>query len=158
MTGRVLDWAFLIGLAQWLELCLSTVWLWSGAKRNRLGQLAAGLLQLVSGALFIHVTVINVYARMDNAYLSNGLLGAHLILAGLILLAASLTGYGMSLWLAGLLVVAYPALGVFILPLVAQFAPYVACLLTSVALFALGRFIQRWWLAQPPNEVVVSGS
>ena len=174
-----------------------------------------------------NVTVINVFARADNAYLGNGLLAVPLILSGLILLAACLVGYGLRLWLAALLLVAYIPLGIVVLPLLTQALPYpdsytllfaalpiaavllylllrrqplaplitvalavlglvlvwrvygagldafipvdtiigptikppvlepvpfLFCLLISAALFAVGRYLQRWWLPQPPTQ------
>jgi hypothetical protein len=94
----VLSYALLVGLLLWLALSVATFWLWGGAKRNALGQLAAGALYLVAGTLFIYVAVINVYARMDNAYLSNGILGLALIVVGATLLIGSLAGYGVPWW------------------------------------------------------------
>lgn len=120
---QVLNVAFLIGVLLWLVACFSTAWLWGGSKRNAPGQLAAGLLMLVSGTLFIHVAVINAFARMDNAYLGNGLLGSVLILSGAILLFVSLAGYGVPVWIAWLLLVGYGVFGWFGLPVIARAIP-----------------------------------
>jgi hypothetical protein len=72
-----------------------SLWLRGGAKRGALGHLAAGTLALVSGTLFMHVTIINAFARMDNAYLGNGILGGYFIFAGVTLLLGALAGYGV---------------------------------------------------------------
>src|SRR5262249_39933344 len=63
----------------------------------------AGALLLVSGAVFFYVQVINVFARMDNAYLYNSLFGGYFMLLGVTLLIGSLIGYGVHPWLAALL-------------------------------------------------------
>ena len=73
MLDDIATWAFWIGILLWQVAAIVSLWLWGGAKRSALGHLAAGVLALVSGTLFIHVTVINVFARMDNAYLGNGI-------------------------------------------------------------------------------------
>jgi hypothetical protein len=109
----VFGWGIWIGMLLWIVASLSTVWIWGGSRRNALGQLAAGLLQIVSGTLFIHVSLINVYARMDNAYLSNAWFGGTLVISGMILLFASLVGYRVPLWLAGLLLAVYVAFAFF---------------------------------------------
>jgi hypothetical protein len=140
-------WGIWIGMLLWLVACFSTVWIWGGSKRNALGQLAAGLLQLVSGTLFIYVSLINVYARMDNAYLSNAWFGGTLILGGIILLFACLVGYRVPLWLAGLLLATYIAFAFFGLSALAQLFPfrgsatllYPAILIGGVLLYTLIR-------------------
>jgi hypothetical protein len=111
---------FWFGSPLWLVACLSSLWLWGGARRNALGLLAAGALLLVSGTLFIHVAVINAYARMDNAYLSNGLLGGFLVIAGATVLVDCLMGYGVRGWLVLVLWVATFAFGFFGAPLLAR--------------------------------------
>jgi hypothetical protein len=78
-----------------LGLFISLFWWWGGVRGNALGNLTAGLYFFASGELFIYVTRINVYARMDNAYLGNGILGLYLILFGWVLLFGSLAGFGI---------------------------------------------------------------
>jgi hypothetical protein len=95
---NVLGYTLFGALFLWVALSVSTLWLWGGARRNALGQLAAGALYLVAGTLFIYVAEINVYARMDNAYLGNDLLGFVLIVVGGTLLVGSLSGYGVPWW------------------------------------------------------------
>lgn len=81
-----------------LWLVLTPLWSWGGARRNALGLLPAGALYLAAGALFMYVPLINVYARMDNAYLGNGFGGLVLALLGVTLLAESLVGYDIPWW------------------------------------------------------------
>jgi len=143
----VFGWGIWIGMFLWLVACFSTVWIWGGSKQNALGQLAAGLLQIVSGTLFIYVSDINVYARMDNAYLSNGWSGGPLILGGIILLFVCLVGYRVPFWLAGLLLAAYVAFAFFGLSALAQAFPfrdsatllYLAILIGGILLYVLIR-------------------
>ncbi|HEY7093582.1 MAG TPA: hypothetical protein VH393_10400, partial [Ktedonobacterales bacterium] len=51
----------------------------------------------VSGAVFYYVQVINVFARMDNAYLYNNIFGSYFMFLGVTLLAGALVGYGVPL-------------------------------------------------------------
>jgi hypothetical protein len=120
MLGDALYWAFWIGMLLWLVAAVASLWLWGGARRGALGHLAAGALALVSGTLFIHVAVINAYARMDNAYLGNGLFGAYLILAGVTLLIGALAGYGVRAWITALLWLAAAAFAYFGVPWLAS--------------------------------------
>ena len=103
MFGDVLNWVFWIGILLWLLAVIASFWLWGGVRRNALGHLAAGTLALVSGPLFIHVTIINAFAHMDNAYLGNGILGGYFIFAGVTLLLGALAGYGVYVWIVVLL-------------------------------------------------------
>jgi hypothetical protein len=124
MLGDALNWAFWIGILLWLLAAVASFWLWGGVRRNALGHLAAGTLALVSGTLFIHVAVINAFARMDNAYLGNGLLGGYLVLAGVTLLIGALTGYGVRWWIAALLWLAAAALAHVGIPWLANALPF----------------------------------
>jgi hypothetical protein len=72
---------------------------------------ALGALFLVSGAVFYFVRVVNVFARMDNAYLYNDIFGLYFMFLGVILLAGALVGYGVPPWLAALLCVVSLVLG-----------------------------------------------
>jgi hypothetical protein len=120
MLGDLLNWAFWIGTLLWLLAAIASFWLWGGAKRGALGHLAAGMLALVSGTLFNHVAVINAFARMDNAYLGNGLLGGYLVLAGVTLLIGALAGYGVRAWIAALLWLAMAAFAYLGIPWLAR--------------------------------------
>jgi len=124
MLGDLLNWAFWIGILLWLLAAIASFWLWGGARRGALGHLAAGTLALVSGTLFIHVAVINAFARMDNAYLGNGLLGGYLVLAGVTLLIGALAGYGVRAWIAALLWLAIAAFAYFGIPWLARVVPF----------------------------------
>jgi hypothetical protein len=124
MLGDALYWAFWIGMALWLVAAVASLWLWGGARRGALGHLAAGALALVSGTFFIHVTVINVFARMDNAYLGNGIFGGYLVLAGATFLIGALAGYGVRAWIAALLWLAAAAFAYFGVPWLARVVPF----------------------------------
>ena len=162
--GDIASWAFLIGvllvLALPLALAIASLWLWGGARRGALGRLMAGALLLVSGAVFYYVQVINVFARMDNAYLFNIIFGLYFMFLGVTLLAGALVGYGVPPWLAALLWIAsvvFGRIGVFWLWIAsAVFAPagnswlakalpdegvllYAAILLGSVLLYMVVR-------------------
>jgi hypothetical protein len=138
MLGDALNWAFWIGILLWLVAAVASLWLWGGARRNALGHLAAGALALVSGTLFIHVAVINAFARMDNAYLGNGVFGGYLVLAGATLLIGALAGYGLRAWIAALLWLAAAALAYFGIPWLARVVPFPDSGLTLFAAILLG--------------------
>jgi hypothetical protein len=70
---------------------------------QRAGTPHGGALLVVSAALFLYTPQINAFARMDNAYLGNGLIGLFLILFGMTLVIGSLADYGVPAWLAALL-------------------------------------------------------
>ena len=115
MLNVLAVWAPWVGMLLWLIAVVASFWLWGGARRNALGHLAAGSLALASGTLFIHVAVINAFARMDNAYLGNGLLGGYLVLAGVTLLLGALAGYGVHGWIAAslwLVIAAFAYVGI----------------------------------------------
>ena len=112
----IASWAFLIGvllvLALPLALAIASLWLWGGARRGALGHLMAGAFLLVTGAIFIYVTWINVFARMDDLWSwDNTGFGEYFMLLGVILLIGSLAGYGVHPWLVALLVVASAMFG-----------------------------------------------
>ena len=90
---------FIIPLAL-LVAAMGFLWMWGGIKANALGYLTVGIFFLISGALFIYVDMINVYARMDDAYYGNVFGGVYLFIVGGLLLFASLVGYGVRWWLA----------------------------------------------------------
>jgi hypothetical protein len=116
MVGDVLNWAFWIGMLLLLPLTIASLWLWGGARRGALGHLMAGALLLTSGAVFYYVYAINVFARMDNAYLFNIIFGSYFMFLGVTLLVGSLVGYGVPPWLAALLWIAsvvFGRIGVF---------------------------------------------
>lgn len=54
MLDDIATWAFWIGILLWQVAAIVSLWLWGGVKRSALGHLAAGILALVSGTLFIH--------------------------------------------------------------------------------------------------------
>jgi hypothetical protein len=120
MSNDVLNWVFWSGTLLWLLAAIASFWLWGGARRGALGHLAADALSLVSGTLFIHVAIINAFARMDNAYLGNGILGGYLILAGMTLLIGALAGYGVRAWIAALLWLVTAAFAYFGIPWLAS--------------------------------------
>jgi hypothetical protein len=103
LVGQIIGWAFWIGMLLLLPLAVASLWLWGGSKRGALGHLMAGALLLVSGAVFYYVCVINVFARMDNAYLYDDIFGLYFMFLGVTLLAGALVGYGVPPWLAALL-------------------------------------------------------
>jgi len=97
---KVLSTLFAGILVLWPLTAVSLFWLWGGIKQNALGYLAAGIFFFVSGMLFLYVDEINVYARMDNAYIGNIILGVYLFVFGGTLLLASIVGYGIRWWIA----------------------------------------------------------
>lgn len=111
LVDQVIGGAFWIGMVLLLPLSIASLWLWGGARRSALGQLIAGAFLLVSGAVFYYVQEINVFARMDNAYLFNIIFGLYFMFLGVILLAGALVGYGVPWWLAALLWVASVVIG-----------------------------------------------
>src|SRR5262249_54292390 len=66
---------------------------------------------LVTGAVFWAVMQASIRARMDNAYLGNGIIGLWLLLVGVILLGGALVGYGVQWWAALPLILAAIAAG-----------------------------------------------
>ena len=153
----IASWAFLIGvllvLALPLALAIASLWLWGGARRGALGHLMAGALLLVTGAIFIYVTWINVFARMDDLWSwDNTGFGEYFMLLGVILLIGSLAGYGVHPWLVALLVVASEMFGIFGVSWLANVAAfpngeellYAALLLGGVLLYITlrGYFIE----------------
>jgi hypothetical protein len=112
----IASWAILIGvllaLALPLALAVASLWLWGGARCGALGHLMAGALLVVSGAIFLYVYQINVFARMDDlwAWYNTGFGGCFMIL-GVTLLIGSLASYGVPPWLAALLWVASAVFG-----------------------------------------------
>jgi hypothetical protein len=142
LVDQIINWAFWIGLLLLLPLAVASFWLWGGARRGALGHLMAGALLLVSGAVFLYVPEINVFARMDNAYLANAWFGFWFMLLGVILLTGSLAGYGVHPWLVALLVAASVLFDVFGYPVLTRIAPapysenllYAALLLGGVLL------------------------
>jgi hypothetical protein len=149
IVGDIASWAFLIGvllvLALPLALAIASLWLWGGARRGALGRLMAGALLLVSGAVFYYVQVINVFARMDNAYLFNIIFGLYFMFLGVTLLAGALVGYGVPPWLAALLWIASVVFGRAGISWLAKALPdegvllYAAILLGSVLLYMVVR-------------------
>ncbi|HEY7022604.1 MAG TPA: hypothetical protein VH349_15920 [Ktedonobacterales bacterium] len=143
LVDQIINWALLIGVLLTLPLAVASLWLWGGARRGALGRLMAGALLLVSGAVFLYVPQINVFARMDNAYLGNAWLGSWFMLLGVILLIGSLAGYGVHPWLTALLVVASVLFTFFGNPLLTRIAPtpdseillYAALLLGGVLIY-----------------------
>ena len=131
-----------------LGLVVAPLRLWGGARRNALGLLPMGVLFLVAGELFIYVSLINVYARMDNAYLANGWGGFLLVVLGVTLLTESLVGYGIPWWGAALCWLAAFALywfnGVLLArifsPDVANTVAYAGVVLIVVLAIVLARF------------------
>jgi hypothetical protein len=153
----IASWAFLIGvllvLALPLALAIASLWLWGGARRGALGHLMAGALLMVTGAIFIYVTWINVFARMDDLWSwDNTGFGEYFMLLGVILLIGSLAGYGVHPWLVALLVVASEIFGIFGVSWIANVAAfpnggellYAALLVGSVLLYITlrGYFIE----------------
>jgi hypothetical protein len=124
MLDDLATWAFWIGILLWQVAAIVSLWLWGGVKRSALGHLAAGILALVSGTLFIHVTVINVFARMDNAYLGNGIFGGYFIFAGVTLLLGALAGYGVYVWVVVLLWLGAAAFAYFGIPWLTNLVPF----------------------------------
>ncbi|HEY7023151.1 MAG TPA: hypothetical protein VH349_18680 [Ktedonobacterales bacterium] len=124
MLDDIATWAFWIGILLWQVAAIVSLWLWGGVKRSALGHLAAGILALVSGTLFIHVTIINVFARMDNAYLGNGILGGYFIFAGATLLLGALAGYGVYVWVVVLLWLGAAAFAYFGIPWLTNIVPF----------------------------------
>jgi hypothetical protein len=116
VLNDVNNWVFWIGTLLWLLAAIASLRVGGGARRGALGHLAAGALLLVSGTLFIHVAIINAFARMDNAYLGNGFFGLYLIVAGMTLLIGALAGYGVRAWIAALLWVVTAVFGVYGVP------------------------------------------
>ena len=143
LVDQIINWAFWIGMLLLLPLTIASLWLWGGARRGALGHLMAGALLLVSGAIFDYIPLINVFARMDNAYLVNAWFGSWFMFLGVILLIGSLAGYGVHPWLVALLVIASALYGVFSYPLLTRIAPtpyseillYAAILLGGVLLY-----------------------
>jgi hypothetical protein len=168
---EIFNWTFWITLLLLLLLAVVSLWLWGGARRGGLGHLMAGALLLVSGAVFLYVLQINVFARMDNSYLANVWFGSYFMFLGVTLLIGSLASYGVRPWLAALLWVASAAFalfGVSWLGSVAAFLNggillYTALLLGSVLLYIVAHgylveaiiaaalttlgFAQVWWIA-----------
>ena len=153
----IASWAFLIGvllvLALPLALAIASLWLWGGARCGALGHLMAGALLLVTGAIFIYVTWINVFARMDDLWSwDNTGFGEYFMLLGVILLIGSLAGYSVHPWLVALLVVASEMFGIFGVSWLANVAAfpnggellYAALLLGGVLLYITlgGYFIE----------------
>jgi hypothetical protein len=124
MRDDVATWAFWVGMLLWQVAAIVSLWRWGGVKRSALGHLAAGTLALVSGTLFIHVAVINVFARMDNAYLGNGILGGYFIFAGVTLLLGALAGYGVYVWVVALLWLGTAAFVYFGIPWLTSIIPF----------------------------------
>src|ERR1700694_1505795 len=110
MLNALAIWTPWVAMLLLVVLTIASFWLWGGAKRSALGHLAAGILALVSGTLFMYVADINAFARMDNAYLGNSIFGEFLVCGGVTLLLGALAGYGVRAWIAGLL---WPATAVF---------------------------------------------
>jgi hypothetical protein len=123
LVDQIINWAFWIGLLLLLPLAVASFWLWGGTRRGALGHLMAGALLLVSGAVFLYVPQINVFARMDNAYLANAWFGFWFMLLGVILLTGSLAGYGVHPWLTALLVVASVLFDIVGYPVLIRIAP-----------------------------------
>ena len=124
----IASWAFLIGvllvLALPLALAIASLWLW-GAQRGALGHLMAGALLMVTGAIFVYITWINVFARMDDLWSwDNTGFGNYFMLLGVILLIGSLAGYGVHPWLVALLVVASEMFGIFGVSWLAKLAAF----------------------------------
>jgi hypothetical protein len=152
LLEQIINWALLIGVLLPLPLSIASFWLWGGARRGALGHLMAGALLLVSGAIFDYIPLINVYARMDNAYLGNAWVGSWFMLLGVILLIGSLAGYGVHPWLVALLVVASVLFAFFGNAVLTRIAPapyseiliYAALLLGGVLLYITvrGYFIE----------------
>jgi len=153
----IASWAFLIGvllvLALPLALAIASLWLWGGARRGALGHLMAGALLMVTGALFLYVTQINVFARMDDLWSWDNIgFGGYFMILGVTLLIGSLAGYGAHPWLAALLWVASAVLGIFGVSWLAKLAGfpdggillYTALLLGGVLLYITlrGYFIE----------------
>jgi hypothetical protein len=84
------------------------------------------------------VKIINVYARMDNAYLSNGLLGGLLVVAGATPLICCLMGYAVRGWLTLVLWVAALAFGILGAPLLARVISFTDSALMLFAAVLLG--------------------
>ena len=152
LWDQIVNWAFWIGMLLALPLAVASFWLWGGVRRGALGHLMAGALLLVSGAIFDYIPLINVFARMDNAYLVNAWFGSWFMLLSVILLIGSLAGYGVHPWLVAMLVIASALYGVFSYPLLTHIAPtpyseillYAALLLGGVLLYITlrGYFIE----------------
>jgi hypothetical protein len=123
LWDQIVNWAFWIGMLLALPLAVASFWLWGGVRRGALGHLMAGAFLLVTGAIFDYIPLINVFARMDNAYLANAWFGSWLMLLGVILLIGSLAGYGVHPWLTALLVVASILFTFFGNPLLTRIAP-----------------------------------
>jgi hypothetical protein len=136
--GDIAGWAVIIGLLLMLALAIASLWLWGGVGRGALGHLLAGALLLVSGAAFVYVPLINAFARMDNAYLGNGILGLFLVLLGVALLIGSLAGYGVSAWLAVLLWLATVTFGIFGVSWLASVTPNPSSAILIFAALVLG--------------------
>ena len=125
----IASWAFLIGfllvLALPLALAIASLWLWGGARRGALGHLMAGALLMVTGAIFVYITWINVFARMDDLWSwDNTGFGDYFMLLGVILLIGSLAGYGVHPWLVALLVIASEMFGIFGVSWLAKLAAF----------------------------------
>jgi hypothetical protein len=126
-----------------------------------LGLLAAGALLLVSGTLFIHVAIINAYARMANAYLSNGLLGGFLVITGATVLVSCLMGYGVRGWLVLVLWVATFAVGFFGAPLLAHVTSFTDSTPVLFAALVLGAVLLyvllRGYVGRRPHRRCAGG-
>lgn len=144
----------------WLLAGISSLWIWGGARRGALGHLMAGALLLVSGAIFIYVSLINAFARMDKAYLGNTWGGSILMLFGVTLLIGSLAGYGVPAWLAALLWLANAVFYIFGFPWLTRVVhvPNSELLLYAVLLLAGAQFYiaLRGYLAEADIALVLT--
>lgn len=77
-----------------------------GARRTALAQLASGVYSLLTGGFYLYDQAASQFAKQDNAYLGNALLGLLLLVAGVWLLSVGLVGVGLPRWLAAVLALA----------------------------------------------------
>jgi hypothetical protein len=83
-----------------LALALVSGAAFGGARRNALALLALGVYSLLTGGFYLYGQAVSYYAKQDNAYLGNALLGLLLLPVGVWLVSMGLAGGGLPRWLA----------------------------------------------------------
>lgn len=96
---------FLVMIALVIVALVSGV-AFGGARRNAAALLAGGVFSVVTGGWYLYGQAASYYAKQDNVYLGNGLIGLLLLLGGVWMLSIGLAGVGLPRWMSALLALA----------------------------------------------------
>ena len=81
-----------------LILALISGLVFGGAQRNAQALLASGVFSLLTGGFYLYGLASSYFAKQDNSYLGNGLLGLLFLAGGVGLVSAGLAGAGAPKW------------------------------------------------------------